>query len=231
MKDSDDGIDCDQPPMASRASRKIAKRSKHSSRGGVVVQLPSEPHPRVVLFESKLEQRVLFLILARADVWDLREQPPAFLYRGDCGRLRQHTFDFLVELSSGRRIAVAVKPFKVATKRNFVRELRAVRRALTKDYAHDLLLITDRDFTTIEALNAQRLHEFRRGLDCAVAAEVHEAIQKSDFPTTLRALVSDLPNPGCAFRAAFVAIYDNALVADKSTPIDLDTQVHRGKRL
>ncbi|MEM7746909.1 MAG: hypothetical protein AAF346_01560, partial [Pseudomonadota bacterium] len=77
MKDSGDGNGGDQPPNASRASRKIAKRSKHSSRGGVVVQLPCEPHPRVVLFESKLEQRVLFLILARADVWDLREQPPA----------------------------------------------------------------------------------------------------------------------------------------------------------
>ncbi len=230
MKDSGDGNGGNQPPKGSRASRKIAKRSKHSSRGGVVVQLPSEPHPRVVLFESKLEQRVLFLLMTRSDIWDLREQPPAFLYTGECGRLRQHTFDFLLELSSGRRIAVAVKPFKVAKERRFISELLAVRRALTKDYAHDLVLITDRDFTRDQALNAQRLNDFRRGVDCSSSGAVREAIGKSAFPTTLRALISGLPDPGRAFRAAFIAIYDGLLTADKSLLITLDTQVHQGKR-
>ena len=100
----------DQPPLPSRAMRRIAKRSKYSSRGGIVVQIPGWARPRVVFFESKLEQRVLFLLLARGDLIDLWEQPPLITYRDEEGRRRTHFCDFLIRLSSGRRIAIAVKP-------------------------------------------------------------------------------------------------------------------------
>ena len=61
-------------------------------------------------YESKREQEGLYLLLARPDVVDIWDQPPPVFYHDANGRKRSHTFDFLITLSSGKRIAIAVKP-------------------------------------------------------------------------------------------------------------------------
>ena len=47
------------PANRSRATRMFAARSKASARGFVVATLPAQQHPRQIIFESHLEQKVL----------------------------------------------------------------------------------------------------------------------------------------------------------------------------
>lgn len=218
----------DLSPLPSRAMRRIARRSKSSSRGGIVVQLPSWHRPRIVLFESRLELRVLFLLLARGDLTDLWEQPPSISYRDDIGRRRIHFFDFLIQLSSGRRLAIAVKPAKRALRISFVKELGCIRSAMHKDFADDLILITDQDFTKAEALNAERYHEFSRSRNETTVGRLKDIIRSMAFPTSVAALARTLDAGDQSFRTVFIAIYEGLLSVDKKMLIDTNTTVHLG---
>ena len=91
--------------------------------------------PRIIEFDSKLEQRVLWLLLARPDVWDIREQPASLGYVDGAGKSRRHTFDFLVTLQSGRRYAVVVKPERRVCKSRFLRGLADLRRAMPTKFS------------------------------------------------------------------------------------------------
>lgn len=225
-----DIFDCggDLPPLPSRASRRIAKRSKSSSRGGVVVQLPNWNRSRVVQFESKLEQRVLFMLLAANNLADLREQPPFVTYRDLSGQRRHHFFDFLVQFHDGQRVAIAVKPEKVVKRTHFVSELRCIREAISKDFADQVRLITDADFTRAEALNAERYLDFRRHKDRRWLPLVEAAIDTACLPITVKELVDRLGLAGEGFRAVFVAIYEGLLITDKTVPINGQTLVMKG---
>ena len=220
--------DKDQPPLPSRATRKIAKRSKASSRGGIVAKLPANCRKRVIQFESKLEQRVLWLLLATKDVYDIWEQPPSLTYINHEGKYRLHTFDFLIVLTSGCCLAIAVKPARLVHKNKFVQDLRCIRKAMHKDYADRLVLITDRDFTPAEALNAQRFHEFRRHINDAALIPLIKLLEVSTFPTTIKSLTENLDAGGAGYRTVFVAIYERLLSADRTRLIDMDTIVSRG---
>jgi hypothetical protein len=218
----------DLPPLPSRAMRRIARRSKSSSRGGIVVQLPNWQRSRIVLFESRLELRVLFLLLARGDLIDLWEQPPSISYRDKHGNRRTHFFDFLIRLSSGRRVAIAVKPAKRAMRIEFVRELRCIRRAMSKDFADDLILITDQDFTMAEALNAERYHEFSRSRNEMGIERLRYAIRSMSFPTSVAELARSLDAGDQSFRTIFIAIYEGLLSVDRTMLIDTDTALFLG---
>ena len=218
----------DLPPLPSRATRRIGKRNKISSRGGVVVQLPSWERPRIVYFESKLEQRVMFLLLARGDVIDLREQSPLVRYFDDQGQPKHHFIDFYIVLQSGRRIAIVVKPAKIAARTKFMRELRNIRTAIRKDFADDLVLITDQDFTRDEALNAERYHDFSRYRCPATYDRLHALVSTISFPTTVGNLARALDADGSSFRTIFIAIYEGLLTADRTSKIDADTLISKG---
>lgn len=215
-------------PRPSRRTRRAAKRSKASSLGGTVVHLPGRRHPIIIYFESKLEQRVLFLLLANSNVVDIWEQPPFITYVNDQGKRKQHFPDFLVTLKSGLTLAVAVKPSKLVRRNGFVRELQCIRRAMQENYADDILLITDQDFTKAEALNAERFHEFSRSRNAAVIARLQQIVRETTFPVSIQELSSQLGAGGAGFRAVFIAIYEGLLFADKTQLISLDTTVCAG---
>jgi len=107
-------------PEASHATRPIARRCKGSLRGSMVAALPGFPRPRIIQFESALEYAFLCLMLERDDVYHIQEQPPAVAFSGADGRPAHHIFDFLITLTSGERIAVAIKPMSRVLHLNFV---------------------------------------------------------------------------------------------------------------
>ena len=216
-------------PLPSRATRGIPKRSKASSRGSVVVYLPSHNEPRIIQFESKLEQRVLFLLLARKAVWDIREQPEAFRYVGREGQRKYHFFDFMVTLKCGRTIAIAVKPKKSVRKNHFLLDLADIRAAMTSDYADDVDLITDHDFTKAEALNAERFNAFVRTHNENLQQKLEALIHMVAFPLSVGELQNRLGAGAEGYRAIFLAIFDGLLSADKTREIDLSTVVELGE--
>lgn len=218
----------DFPPLPSRATRRIGKRNKVSSRGGVLVQLPGWARPRVVYFESKLEQRVLFLLLARRDVVDIWEQPPLVRYIDHEGQPKHHFIDFYVVLQSGRRIAIVVKPAKIAASAKFLKELRSIRAAIRKDFADDVVLITDQDFTRDEALNAERYHDFSRHRCRKTFDDLSSLVEATSFPTSVAELARSLDAGAVGFRTIFIAIYEGLLIADRKSKIDVETSLMKG---
>lgn len=115
------------------------------------MELPGCSEPRIVQYDSKLEHRVLNLYTAMPDTWDIWEQPHPIVYRDRAGNVRRHYFDFLVTLTSGRRLALAVKPLKRVLRSGFLQELHCIRQHMTKEFADDVVLVTDKDFTRAEA--------------------------------------------------------------------------------
>lgn len=194
-------------PDPSRAARLPSARSRASTRSVLKTQLPADVHPRHLWCESKLEQRVLFLLAAHPETWDIQEQPPAITWTTDCGTRRQHFFDFLLTQRSGERFAIAVKRAEIVTRSGFRADLQLIREATPFSFARHVVLITDRSFTLAEAENAERLHQFRQSPDPEADAAVAALLNAVTTETTIASVVEASGLGGRAFRAVFRAIY------------------------
>lgn len=216
-------------PDRSRATRAIPARSRASSRGVVVAQLPADSHPRQIVFESKLEQHVLFLMLARRDVYDVRDQPPPISYCDENGRISTHYFDYLLKLTSGRRLALAVKPWAIAEKTRFREQLARISAATDLSYADHVILITDRSFRRVDALNAARLHLFRRQRNRHADQIIATLARQLHTPVTIAELcrLANLGEHG--FAAIFRAIYAGLLTPRHHGEITSFSLVHRAE--
>lgn len=198
-------------PLPSRASRTPSARSRRSSRGHVPSKTEHDERPRVRHFESKREQEVLHLLLARRDVVDVFDQPPAISYVDSDGRRRTHTFDFLAVHRDGRRIAVAVKAAAIAARSNFRETLRLIRAATPLSFADQVVLVTEQSYTPAAARNAQKLHDFRRTPDREADDRVIELIDCLTGSTRVAQLVEQASLGGRGFRAVFRAIFAGQL--------------------
>ncbi|WP_282093564.1 hypothetical protein [Epibacterium ulvae] len=143
-------------PEGSRATRRIARRSKASLRGSMVAKLPGFDRPRILQFESALEYAFLCLMLVRNDIYHIWDQPPAIQFMGADGRPAKHVFDFLITLVGGEKIAIAIKPMDRVLSRNFVSELERVTSSVPKQFADRVLLITDKQIDRRKAAEAAR---------------------------------------------------------------------------
>lgn len=170
-----------------------------------------DPRDRIRYFESKGEQHLLFLLLARPDIVDIWDQPPPIWFVDLDGRRKKHTFDFLVTLADGSRVAIAYKPYDHVVQHDFRRTLAFIKAATPLSYAQDVILVTERSFTPSAARNAQKLHEFRRTPDPDADASIERAISGLEAPVTIAELAAVTGLAGRAFRAAFRAIYSGLL--------------------
>ncbi|MFT3688248.1 hypothetical protein [Paenirhodobacter sp.] len=167
---------------------------------------------------------MLFLLLARPDVVDIWDQPPV-RYRDAEGRVKTHTFDFLVTLTDGRRIAVAVKPAAIVERHGFRETLKLIRAATPLGFADDVVLVTERSYCPSTARNAQKLHDFRRTPDAEADETVAALIHSLSGPVSIGELVRKSGFGGRAFRAVFRAIYAGLLRALDSGDILPSTRI------
>ncbi len=201
------------PPYPSRSSRRITAKSNVSGRGILPCLLPSWDRPRKVVYESILELKVLYILLSRSDIWDLQEQPPATKYRLMSGKAKSTYFDFLITLRSGHKIAIAVKPADIVERSGFRNELEIIRTATPLDFAHEVVLVTDRSFKPHEYHNAEKLHEFRKHPDDEADQIIIDAMIKQSFETTIADIAHSTGLYSRGFRAAFRLIYAGRVTA------------------
>ena len=217
-------------PLASRQTRPTAVRGRESSKGSILASLPKDKGAQRILgFDSKREQRTLFVLLARNDVFDIWDQPPPIIYLGDDGASRRYTPDILVTLKSGVRYAVEVKSTSIASRPSFKRKIKAVRKAMRKDYADDLLVMTEANVGRDEALNAERMLRFRRNENSDVRRRLDDALSNSQIPATVGELVNLIGCGGAGFQSIVVALYDGRLSADVSSEITYKTAISCGE--
>lgn len=213
-------------PLPSRATRLIPARSRASLRGMLTAHLPGHRRARIIAFESRLEEQVLLLLLARPDVHDIWDQPPAITYVDADGATRRHVFDFLVTLTDGARVALAVKPWAIAERTGFFRRFELIRAATPGSYAGDARLVSERDFRRDDALNAARLHAFRGAPDPEADATVRDAVGP-DERLSIAEIWARTGLKGRAYRAAFRGIFDGAFAQLDAGEIGPRTLIRR----
>lgn len=116
--------------------------------------------------ESLLEINHLFVLNTVPNVAELREQV-RFYFGWDPKKQRQHIFDVVAVLTTGERIAFAIKPeFRLNSssqeKQDFEDEMRVVAWwAYQKDFVDDVRILTEVDLDPIELHNAKILAAVR----------------------------------------------------------------------
>ena len=148
-------------PSRSVATRRTAESPRWSGRPILV-----EPNDnRELLGESELEAKAALVLLARPDCARLFEQPEPVRYRDHEGKRCHHTFDFLLVLRSGRKIAVAVKPQAIADKRGLKALITHIAGQMDPGFADGALLLTDAMIRkVVEGLNGAT------SIDCIIKA-------------------------------------------------------------
>ncbi|RJE78481.1 hypothetical protein DWB67_17480 [Paracoccus sp. JM45] len=207
------------PPERTRATRMFPARSRASGRGFVFAKLRASAAWRQLIFESDLERKCLLVLLSQRAVVDIWDQPPQITYRNQVGKPSSHTFDFLVTLEDGNKIAIAVKPGALAERNKFDREFALIKVQTSKQFADDALLVTDSSFSAAEVRNAELLHMFRQAEDVEADAMVQQILRGMNCKTSLGQVVAATGLQGRAFRAGFKAIFDGIALTDLSLPV------------
>ncbi len=210
-------------PDPSRSSRKINWRSRASCRGTLVLRLNG--HQQIVVYESLLELMCILLISSRGDLADVWDQPEPMSFSLPDGSHHEHTFDYRVILADGYRYAVAIKPIDHVLKNDFDLKLGYIRAALQGEFADEVILMTEADFTRAQALNAQRYHEFTKKADPEADDQIVRVAYKQPAPTILEELIAKSGLGRRGFRAGFRAIIEGKLKPLTQGKIGLQTLV------
>ena len=198
-------------PAASRASRKIATKSRFSVRGFVVAVFPEEPDGRRVSFESGLERDFVLLMLARRDVASIVEQPFSLTWIDGAGRPARYTPDFLLTLTDGRRLAVEVKRAERVRRKRIDTTLAAIAAQLPAELADGVALFTDEHFQAWEAVNAAQLHEARKRPDPEADHALANAAEQLNGDIGVGSLAALLGLGGRGFRSILRGISGGGL--------------------
>ena len=218
------------PPHGSRSTRKISAKSNASGRGVLLANMPSWEHPRRIVYESILELKVLYLLLAHPGLVDIREQFPKVRYEDSLGRTKHHVFDFLATMSDKRRLAIAVKPAAIVERTGFRTELIHISSGTRLSIADQVVLATERSFTQADVRNAEKLHEFKRSADHEADEIVHELLSRLADPITIAELVLKTQFEGRGFRAVFRALFSGAAKTIDEGDITYSTCIMAGEQ-
>lgn len=180
-------------------------RSIASFRGLVVIG------NREYLYESKPERGFIYISLASDLVVDYLDQPPPVTFRWPDGRNSEHTFDALLTLRDGTRVAVDVKPKEKVDKSLILKVQRFIEEQVGASFADVYLLRTEDHIHPDDVYDAQLLLRARR-LACAASDSVVAKLADGLHGwCQLRDLVATSGIGGDAFNAAVRLVGDGVL--------------------
>lgn len=209
------------PPEHSRATRRITLRNRSTFRGALVDHMRG----REFVYESKLERDFLEIVLADVDVVEVDEQPPAVSYRDRNGVLRTHTFDALVVVKGGRRVAVDVKPRQKVEKSGIRETQRLIRDQVGTAFADVYIVRTEDHMHSADVLDARLVSRARRLPDPDADIAMRELLRHMHGDCRLRDLVDAAGSGAKAFNAAVRLIGARIIEVRDETRISLDSVV------
>ncbi|MBD2746623.1 hypothetical protein IC232_07900 [Microvirga sp. BT688] len=195
------------PPALSLASRDPHPESK----GRFDVTLVDPLTNRIVLCESMLEGRLWYMLRIDPQVAWIWDQPRSVFYFGENGEIRRHTFDFLVVLHNGRRIAIAVKPQAHVVSSGIEDTLERIRTQSGTLFADTFLLRTEAHITTVRATNARLIFEAFCQRDTEHVEAVHAFVRTLAGAVPIRDLARASGLGPEAFNAIVCLIGDGVL--------------------
>jgi hypothetical protein len=210
-----------RPPGPSVASRIPSRRSRFSLRCSIV----GGAVPRRIYCEGGLEEKAVYFFLAHREVADVREQPPAVAYIDQFGAPRRHTFDLLVVLKNGRKIAYEVKPSKFAPKWRPI--IRLIASQMPRKFADAADVLTEKDLHPDAVHNAMLIHTVRRDPAREHDERMRQVVADLNGSISIRDLVEHSGLEGRGFRAIVRLIADGELDISRGGRIDYATVVSR----
>ncbi len=226
MSDDDDDVSW-RPPLRSTGSRSFPARSRSSVRGFLSALLPAEEQWRQIIYESNLERQAALVLLARPDIWNLRDQPPKVAFTDPRGRTAHHTFDYLAQFRDGTKWAIAVKPEARVERIGFRNTLARIRADLPRRFADEVVLVTERNFHPAEVSNAEILHMFRMHRDPEADGIIAELLAQGSAESRIEDVVTESGLAGRGFRAVVRAIYAGLADTDLRRRITCATVIRR----
>jgi len=144
-------------PVRLQTTRKIAKGRREHFTGQFTF---GSDEGWTMAIESNTELRVALVTIARSDVVDLENQVPFAWVKPD-GKPGTHFFDFRVLMADGKRRAIMVKSEYRRRQAKVQRELEQIAAQVTRDFADEVVVMTERDVDPVEYFNAEMMHEMR----------------------------------------------------------------------
>lgn len=212
-------------PEPSRASRSIALRSTASFRGSIV----DLQRNREFNFESKLERDHLHIILAHPDVAEVHEQPSAVTYVGETSRNPGHTFDVLVVMKSGTRVAVDIKPRDKVERSRVAVVQRLIRDQVGTAFADRYVVRTEDHLHPDDVADARWILRARRLANATADAAVTSLLPSMHGWCRLSDLVAATGMGAAAFNAAVRSVADGLIEVRDRARISLDCLVRRAR--
>jgi len=197
-----------RPPEESRACRKISTRMRTTYRGHIVDGFRN----RIFLYESKLEREFLYIALACYGVADVVEQPARLEYIDAAGRPRVHVPDALVTMTSGTRIAVALKPADKVKSSQIETILNLLAKQVGEDFADRYVLRTEQHLHPDDVFDAKLILRARALTDSAADEAISELIRTQCGWSRLADLVAASTTGAAGFNAAVRQIGQGHLV-------------------
>lgn len=181
---------------------------------------------RVLLVESNLELKWALILDADPDVEEIKEQVRFDWPEGQ--RLRTHYFDFVVQMRSGQRAALIVKPAKRAQTDKFLNETRKIAEHVARTgFADETRVLTDEDVDPVQLRNARLFLSVREEDEQADSA-AQSLAQNLFGAVPISELVSQLNLRARGFRALARLIAAGQLECLHHETISPSTLVKRG---
>lgn len=209
-----------RPPGPSVATRIPSRRSRFSSRSSIV----GGAEPRRIYCEGGLEEKAAYIFTTHRDVADVHEQPAPVRYTDENGKARQHTFDSLLMLKDGRKIAAQIKPAKYEAKWRPI--IWLIAQQMSRQFADAAVLLTEKDLHPDLVHNAMLIHAVRRDPPGVHDERMRDLVSKLKGSVRIGDLVEHSGLTGRGFRAIVRLIADGELDIAGGR-IGYDTQVFR----
>ncbi len=170
----------DDTYLPSRAKRKISRSSKLHFVGELTF-LRRDGRSQAVGFGSLREHDTALCCIYRPDFLDIEEQLEKIMVRKTGTVATPYWFDYRLTLTSGRRIAISVKPERKAQTLTYQRTIEAVRAVAVPEIADQVNTITERNIDPTHLANCKLFHAARFP-DEALDDRVTEALNQLDQP-------------------------------------------------
>lgn len=208
-------------PKASVATRLVVAKSTASFRGAFVTDV----HDREVFVESTYENGLRAILETNRGVRRYVEQPPAVRYVDDDGVGHRLTFDFLVHMCCGARIAYAVKAAVRVGPTGIERKLELIAEQVGRRFADEYVLVTEQDLSPSRVANATLIAHSRRVRDDDEVVRLAAFVRGGRGGMTVAALL-EASGLGLDGFIAAVNLLDDGVLS-QSTPgrIGLETRV------
>ncbi len=214
-----------RPPMESRATRKIALRSRTSCRSTLTAYLPAVGHTVKIRTESKIEESYVYLTIIRPDVVDIWDQPQPIHYHDNEGKLRTHYYDFLVTDASGEQEAVVVKPWAKASRPEFRKFVKRLADHTPRVFADRVSIFTERSYSKTEVKNAKRLFTASRETKPDIDAQLLDAARNLHGITSIRSFLSTCDLGGKGYNGVLRMITKGTLSLASASLITPDSKI------